>query len=343
VSLQRPVVSVVRAPAGQVQTAVREAMESAGWRSFLREGIPVSIKVNLGWDVFLPGAVSAPWVVEGVISVVKPFAPEVFLVEADQVVSSADRALAQTGLDEVCRRHGVPFVNMSRHGHVRMADPTRLVLRDVELPAVLTQSQLITVPVMKTHNKTVVTGALKNQWGCLPALRHNFHPVLGPALVDINVLTRPRFAVMDATIGLEGNGPKSGTPKEMGLVLASGDLVALDTIAASLMGFDVEWIEHLRLAAEHGLGTCRREDIEVRGESVEGARSPFRPARHNAVSWIEMLLRQSFVHDLVFRTPLFAACCWGARRYYDLWELLVGRRRRAAVMRSSGYASQWVR
>ena len=77
--------------------------------------------------------------------------------------------------------------------------------------------------------KTVITGALKNQWGCLSKMRHEYHLVLDDALADINSVCRPRFAIMDGTIGLEGNGPKSGFPKVADRVLASADPVALDT------------------------------------------------------------------------------------------------------------------
>jgi len=336
-------VAVHRAPAGAVQAAVRDAMEAASWRSFISPGAEVALKVNLGWDVFLPGAVSAPWVVEGVITTVRDYVSKIFLVESDQVVAKADRALRQTGLDEVCRNHGVTWVNMSQGRFVRIEDPSRLVLRSVELPEILTRTELITLPVMKTHNKTVMTGAVKNQWGCLQTLRHNFHPFLAQALVDVNTLVRPRFAVMDATVGLEGDGPKSGTPKEMGLVLASGDPVALDAVAARVMGLDVDGIEHLLLAAANGLGTVTTEDIEVLGESVASVARPFRPAHHNAVSWFEMALRRSLLRDLVFHTPAFGLFCWGARRYYDLWELAVGRHLRDRVLRHSLYGAQWRR
>ncbi len=338
-----PTVALRRAPAGAVQAAVRDAMEAAGWRDHITAGAAVALKVNLGWDVFLPGAVSAPWVVEGVIETIRDRVASIALVESDQVVANADRALRQTGLDEVCRKHGVAWVNMSRGPFVRREDPSRGVLRSVEIPEILTRTEMITVPVMKTHDKTVITGALKNQWGCLRELRHSFHLVLAQAIVDVNMLVRPRFAVMDATVGLEGNGPKSGVPKEMGLVLASGDLVALDSVAARVMGFDPRGIEHLLLAAASGLGVAEEDAITVLGEDVDSVASPFRPSRHNAVSVAELLIRRSAVCRLVFDTPLFRLCCWATRRYYDAWELAIGRRLRERVLASSQYAAQWLR
>lgn len=334
-------VAVLRTEPTSVHQTVAQAMEAAGWQEAITPGTDVALKVNLGWDVLLPGAVSAPWVVEGVIRTLRGRVGRIYLVESDQVVVNAEVALRKTGLDRVCREHGVEWVNMSRGRFVLVEDPSRLVLKRVHIPEILTRTELITIPLMKTHNKTVITGAIKNQWGCLQTLRHNYHPVLNEALVDINALVKPRFAVMDATIGLEGDGPKSGRPREVGLVLASRDIVALDAVAARIMGFDPAAIAHIQWCARHGLGTPDLASIEVLGEQAEPLARPFVPARHNAVSWLEWVLRQSAVRRLAFETPLFHLFCWGARRYYDLWDLAIGRRLRAEVMEHSGYARQW--
>jgi uncharacterized protein (DUF362 family) len=337
----KSVVSIVRANPEAVLESVRQAMELAGWKQYVQPGAEVSLKVNLGWDKLVPGSISAPWVVEGVIRTIREHVCRIYLVESDQVVVDVELALRKAQLDRVCKEYGVTWVNMSRGEFVRIESDERLVLKDVRIPEILTRTALITLPVMKTHNKCVITGAVKNQWGCLQTLRHNFHPVLSQALVDVNSIVRPRFGVMDGTIGLEGNGPKSGQPKEANLVLASGDAVALDVVAAQVMGFDPNSIDHLQLCASHGLGSSDPAGIRVVGESVDSVICPFEPARHNAVSWLELALRRSQVRRLVFETWLFGLFCWGARRYYDVWDMLVGRRLRAELFRSSAYAAQW--
>lgn len=334
-------VAVLRAPADSVHASVGQCMEAAGWRTFITPGTDVALKVNLGWDMFLPGAVSAPWVVEGVIEAIRDHVRHIYLVESDQVVVDVETALRLTRLDEVCRRYGATWVNMSHGRFVLVEDESRLTLKRVHIPEILTRTELITIPVMKTHNKTVITGAIKNQWGCLQTLRHNYHLVLSQALVDVNTLVKPRFAVMDATIGLEGNGPKSGKPKEMGLVLASGDFVALDAVAAQIMGFDPARIAHIQLCARNALGVADPSRIQVTGERIADLVTPFVPARHNVISWLELLLRKSAVRWLAFDTPLFDVFCWGTRRYYDVWSLLVGRKLRAELLKNSPYSAQW--
>lgn len=316
-------------------------MEMADWQHFIARGADVSLKVNLGWDKLVPGSISAPWVVEGVIQTIRNYVNRIYLVESSQVVVNVEDALRISRLDRLCAEYDVEWVNLSRSRYVRIHDETLLVLKDVMIPELLLQTQVITCPLMKTHNKSVITGAIKNQWGCLQELRHNYHLVLSEALVDVNRIVRPRFAVMDGTIALEGNGPKSGIPKEMSLVLASGDLVALDNVAARVMGFDPMRIDHLALCSQHGLGCNDPQKIEVTGDAVASVATRFVPARHNPVSWLELALRKSAVRRLVFETPLLRLFCWGARRYYDLWDWTVGSKRRRRLLATSGYAKQW--
>lgn len=318
---------------------VRRSMDLAEWKRYVPQGAPVSIKANLGWDKLVPGAISAPWVIEGVIETIREHVGPIYLVESDQVVVDVEKALRISRLDQVCKRMNVTWINMSRGPFVKMRSNDRLVLKNVEIPEVLLRTAVITVPLMKTHNKSTVTGAIKNQWGCLRALRHQFHLELSRALVDVNSLVQPRFAVMDGTIALEGDGPKSGTPKEMGLVLASANLVGMDATAARIMGFDPFQIEHLRLCGAHGLGSL--DGFPLIGESVGAVSSPFRRAKHNAVSWVELALRRSAVRALIFDTYALRVMSWGARRYYDLWDYAVGSRLRRELFLRSGYAAQW--
>jgi len=329
-----------RADKEQIFEDVQRAMELAEWKRFVSPGADIALKPNLGWDKVVPGAISAPWVFEGVILAMKDYVGKITVVESDQVVVDVRDAVRISGIGEVCKRHNIDWVNMSEGQFVHVRDTDRLTLHNIHLPEILTRTELVTVPLMKTHNKSTITGAIKNQWGCLQTLRHNFHPVLSEALVDVNVLLQPRFAVMDATVGLEGDGPKSGISKEMNLVLASANLVGLDATAARLMGFDPHQIKHLILCEEHGLGAMR-DTLKVVGEPVEKHIQQFVPARHNAVSYVEIALRASWLAWLVFQTPLFKLMCWGTRRYYDLWDLRVGRIRRRDFMARSAYAGQW--
>jgi len=317
-------------------------MEAAEWKKFISKGADVSLKVNLGWDLFLPGAVTSPWVVEGVIQAIKGYVGQIYIVESDQVLVNSEKALRQTRIDRVCKKNGVPYVNMSKGTFERVHLNHGLLLTDIDVPEILRRTELITIPVMKTHDKTTITGAIKNQWGCLDKFRHNYHMVVNEVLVDINTVIRPCFAILDATVGLEGNSPKSGRPKVVDLVLASGDIVALDTIQAEIMGFDSRGIRHIQNCAKHGLGVTDLAQIQVVGEDYRQLNFNFAPAKHNFVSLVELALRNSPLRPLAFYTPLFSIFCAGAIVWYLIWYYLgKGHRLRDEILTHPRYGPQW--
>ena len=326
---------------GDVRRAVRQALDAAEWTRFVPAGADVSLKVNLGWDLFIPGAITSPLVVEAVIQEVRDHVGRIYVVESDQVLEDVEKAFHLSGMAEVCRRTEVQWVNMSRSATVRVDRPSNTVLTRVDVPQLLRDTLLITVPVMKTHAKTGISGAIKNQWGCLNTMRHEYHLVLDDALADLNEVVGPHLAIMDGTIGLEGNGPKSGWPRVADRILCSGDPVALDTIQALTMGLDPAAITHLARCATRGIGTNDLSRIEVRGLDPIASRIPFRPARHNAVSIVETLLRRSVVKRLFFNTPIFRACLWGAKWYYRIWTARYAAACWNTALHHPVYGPQW--
>jgi len=347
--MEGPAVSIVRvAPAAptrdDVVTSVQRAMELADWRAFIPRGAEVALKPNLGWDLFLPGATTSPWALEGVVLTIREWVGKIHVVESDQVVVDVEKAFRLNRIDRLCEQYGLKWVNMTRGPMRTVPLPHGRVLKELVVPEILLRTHLVTVPVMKTHNKTVITGAIKNQWGCLPMFRHNYHLVLDKALADINSVARPRFAMMDATVGLEGNSPKSGIPKVVNRVLASGDIVALDAVAATIMGFDPAQIRHLAECEAAGLGVPDPRRVDVRGDDDLSLNLHFVPAQHNAVLWLELVLRrQAAMRRLFFDTPLFQLCCRATTAYYAAWYYLlgIGRRRRDNIVHHTPYGVQW--
>lgn len=337
---QRPIVAV-QPVAGDLRGALRRALLDAEFRRHVARGAAVSLKVNLGWDLFIPGSITSPFFVAALIEEIRPHVGEIFVVESDQVLEDIERAFRGSGMAEVCRRAGVRFVNMERGEVVTVEAPENAVLRRLPVPRILRETVLITVPVMKTHAKTVITGSLKNQWGCLPKMRHEYHLVLDDAIADLNATLRPAFSVMDGTIGLQGNGPKSGSPRVADRVLASADLVALDTVHAATIGVDPGRVRHLSTCSARGLGVGELAGIEVRGLDPVEHRVPFQHARHNAVSLVENLLRKSTLKKLFFDTPVFDVCLWGAKNYYRIWSRLHAQRCWREVLAHPFYGPLW--
>ena len=136
---------------------------------------------------------------------------------------------------------------------------------------------IIHLPTVKTHIFTTTTGAMKNAFGgLLNEHRHWTHPVIHETLVDLLMIQkkihRGVFAVMDGTFAGDGPGPRCMMPHVKNVILASADQVAIDAVAAKLMGMDPMSIKFIRLAHEHGLGCGDPRDIEIVGDSERGQR-----------------------------------------------------------------------
>jgi len=138
---------------------------------------------------------------------------------------------------------------------------------------VLDADIIISLPKFKTHGLTVITGAIKNSYGYLPgAQKAKLHQVAGSPerfhemVVDVFKLRVPDLFLMDAVVGMEGNGPACPDLRDIGLILASDNAVALDAVVATMMGCEPGLLRFLRKAREVGLGDYDLSQIEVIGE-----------------------------------------------------------------------------
>jgi len=141
---------------------------------------------------------------------------------------------------------------------------------------VLEADAVVNLPKLKTHAMFCMTGAIKNLFGTIPGMRKAwFHArVPDPAafarmLVDLSRLVSPALAVMDAVRGMEGNGPRNGTPVETNLLLFSTDPVAMDAVACRIMGISPGKNLLLETAHAAGLGELDPDRIEIRGKPFE--------------------------------------------------------------------------
>jgi Pyruvate/2-oxoacid:ferredoxin oxidoreductase delta subunit len=132
---------------------------------------------------------------------------------------------------------------------------------------------IISLPKLKTHGLMRITGAVKNQYGCVPGLLKGQYHAGAPdvfdfarLIVDITSFVRPRLYIMDAVMAMEGNGPQSGDPRKLGLLLLARDPVALDAVAARIIGLDPVMVPTCTAGEEAGLGTFHLENIDCVGD-----------------------------------------------------------------------------
>lgn len=254
-----------------VRRAVRDALAPLGGISaHVHAGQKVLIKPNLLSAKEPDRAITThPSIVEALIAEVR---------EAGGVPSVGDspggalrgveRVWRNTGMLELAERTGVELVSFEASGSERLVGELGQYM--IARP-VLEADVVISVPKMKTHILTSYTGCVKNMYGSMPGFaKGRLHSVASKPLpfsrhiVDIYALVRPTLHVMDAVVAMEGDGPSGGRPRAVGAIIASVDGVAIDAVAADMMGYS-ETVHTTRLAAEKGLGVDDLEAIEVVG------------------------------------------------------------------------------
>ena len=197
-------------------------------------------------------------------------------------LTSTDRTpFETTGFSQMCRQEGLNLVNFCRQGYVSVEIPNPHTQKRVPIPPLVTEADLvITVPKLKTHVLTLMTGAVKNNYGYLPhnvRLRlHREHVAptdFSGAVVDVYAACRPGLVVMDAIDAMEGPGPgRSGRVRHLGLLIAGRDGVAVDAVASAVIGIDPMSVATTRIAHERGLGVGDLAEIDVVGERISDVR-----------------------------------------------------------------------
>jgi uncharacterized protein (DUF362 family)/Pyruvate/2-oxoacid:ferredoxin oxidoreductase delta subunit len=274
-----PVVAVSRCSGYEpdlVETALAEALSPlGGMEAFVREGDHVMLKPNLLMKAAPDRAISThPEVVRAVIRAAKAAgAAEVLVGDSPggrQSASSMAQVFRVSGIQAVCDEEGARTVFLD-DDIVRVPIEGSTLYKYFNLGrAVVECDVLIDLPKLKTHGFQLFTGAVKNLFGCIPGLeKAQFHLKVpdredfGGMLVDLMLACKPRLSVMDAVVGMEGDGPAGGTPKPIGALLASADAVALDVVASAVAGFDPMDVYTNRVAHRRGLGPASADEVEV--------------------------------------------------------------------------------
>ena len=251
----------------QVLKAIKRGIDLLGSISlFVKPGDKIVLKPNvlLGSDPE-KCVTTHPAVFRAVGSVFK---------EAGSIVSYGDSSafgksetnLMRSGLKQVGDELGFLLADFDRGRPISHKDAL-LVKKFIIANGVLDNDGLISLPKLKTHGFMRFTGAVKNQFGCIPGfLKGQYHVKLpdpydfATMLVDLNTLIKPRLYIMDGISAMEGNGPRSGKPKQLNVLLLSIDPIALDATASRIINLNPEFIPTSKLGEKAGLGTYRAEN-----------------------------------------------------------------------------------
>jgi len=205
--------------------------------------------------------------------------------------------MQKAGLAQCAEALGIPLADFENGQQVHFKDSPS-VKHFVLANGVLNADGLISISKFKTHQLTRITGAIKNQFGCVPGpLKAEFHIKLpnpldfARMLVVLNLYIRPRPYIVDGITAMEGNGPRNGDPVNLNVLLFSQDPVALEAVMCRLIDLDPEVVPTMKPGREWGLGTYLPEEIEWVGDPPEQfihkafnvVRAPVRPVTNSTV------------------------------------------------------------
>jgi uncharacterized protein (DUF362 family) len=212
-------------------------------------------------------------------------AAEVIVAEGPGHWRNLEYLAAASGLGDVLRHYHVPLVDLNHDEPVKTLNLGRLTgLEYLYLTRTVTSADVfISLPKLKTHHWAGATLSLKNLFGTLPGIcygwpKNELHwRGIPNSIIDIALTQTPHLAIVDAIVGMEGDGPLNGSARPVGALVMGADLVAVDATCCRLMGLPAERIAHLALGALKKLGRLREAEIAQLGESVAALAQPFAP------------------------------------------------------------------
>jgi len=322
----------------------KRIMQLAGISGFLDKRKSVILKDNISWHFPFPGANTTPWQLEGVIKALEGLGyNELVAVHNNTVVTNPFKGGYLNLLTPIYKKYQLPelynflpkdikWVLYEPEGKMLVLD--RIYPEGIYIPEYFIGKNILHLPTMKCHIYTTTTGAMKNAFGgLLNTKRHYTHSVIHKTLVDLLRIQKEIhsgiFAVMDGTTAGDGPGPRTMKPVETNYILASGDSVAIDAIAAKMMGFNPLEIGYIKLAHDANLGVGDPREIEVIGEEISGVNLGF-SVGNNLASFVGNKLwfgPFKFLQKLFFHTPLVYIFVFSSAFYHDyLWWPTKGKR-----------------
>ena len=282
-------VAIIKTSPQTVLEDYSRLLNLAGYQDTVDKTVDTALKVNISWHFFYPACSTTPWQLEGVIRAMLQDGYDKNLIHACHnrtVVVDSRLGERENKQVNVIEAHGLRNIHLYEDDcewiniHEAVGDLTDkfLCLNEVypdgfSIPKRFVGENIIHLPTVKTHVFTTTTGAMKNAFGgLLNEHRHWTHPVIHETLVDLLMIQqrihRGVFAVMDGTFAGDGPGPRCMIPYVKNVLLASADQVAIDAVAAKLMGFDpLSDCKYIRLAHELGLGCGEVREIEYVGDA----------------------------------------------------------------------------
>ncbi len=323
-------------PENVLQDYVRLA-GMADMASALNPGATTILKDNISWHFPFPAANTTPWQLEGTILALRGSGfRDISCVQNKTVVTDAFKGEDLNHYVPVFKRYEIPVLFNFRDDDMKwvtfrpkskMQVLHEIYPEGITIPDYFFGKNIVHLPTVKCHIYTTTTGAMKNAFGgLLNTKRHYTHSWIHKTLVDLLAIQKEIhsgiFAMVDGTTVGNGPGPRTMYPVVKNYILASADQVAVDAVAAKMMGFDPLSIEYLSVAHENQLGVGDVRDIEIVGADISGESWGF-TVGNNGVSlfgnlaWFGPLRPFQY---FFFRTPMVHLFVFGSEVYHDYYR-----------------------
>jgi uncharacterized protein (DUF362 family) len=317
------------------------------------------IKLNLSWTKYFPSCSSQPWQLEGLVRTLLKMGyhkDRLFPVENKTVVTDPVKGAKNNLWTPVLEKYGLSFFPLTDAEWITydfkgtLLKMNKVFPEGFLIPRMFVGKNVIHLPTVKTHGHSVTTGAVKNAFGgLLKEVRHYAHKYIHEILVDLMIMQKELhpgiFCVVDGTVCGDGAGPRTMKPRIGNILLASSDSVAVDSVAAKIMGFDPMSIPYIRMCHEQGLGVGDLREIDLTGDDIAGINLHFK-TRRSLVIWGDQMLRVGFLgflERILLRSPLVVWAPFASNVYHDwMWYPTVGRHRIRAFEKS-GWGNLWLR
>ena len=266
----------------EVKSAINRGIDLLGGIDlFVKEGDKILLKPNLLASESAEKSVTThPIVFEAIISILQ----EIKEKKNIKKISYGDSpgigkgifVAQKSGISEVAEKLNIEYAYFDEPVGVSFNEGIKEKSFTIAKP-ILEADTIISLPKLKSHALTIMTGAVKNQFGCIPGFRKaEYHLKLpdfddfSTMLLDLNKLINPKLYIMDGIMAMEGNGPRSGNPKKLNVLLLSSDAIALDYVASQIISFDYNLIPTIKMGFK--LGFSNKENIEIVGDNIESVK-----------------------------------------------------------------------
>jgi len=335
--LNKAKVAVLRTSPRTVLHDVLRLTELAGMKEALSLNAETILKDNISWHFPFPAANTTPWQMEGTILALKKAGlNRISCVQNKTVVTDAFKGEDLNNYVPIFKQYEIPvlfnfkpedmaWVKFKPKACMHVLD--KIFPEGISIPDYFAGKNIVHLPTVKCHIYTTTTGAMKNAFGgLLNTKRHYTHSWIHKTLVDLLAIQKEIhsgiFAIMDGTTAGNGPGPRTMFPVVKDYMLASADQVAIDAVAAKMMGFDPLSIEYISVAHQDKLGVGDPREIEIIGADISKESWGF-TVGNNGVSLFGNLawfgpLRG--LQKLFFRTPMVHFFIFGSEAYHDYYR-----------------------